>query len=567
MGGSSANRANGPNGLREKDLTLDLVRRVRSLLAPELHIILTRDEDRNLSLIRRAGIARDNDAALFLSLHFDGASDPRVDRTQAWVARNAPAATRRFAGLVANEVARAAGIAAALPAQRDLGVLLPQRLGSHTEACLIEIACLTNPAQAARLERDSYRQELAAALANAVRMQLNESAASALQSPAGVIDEALDNQQAMIYSPKAPRDSVKEIEDKRADDRAVWSYCPKGFQIDEPEALVYFHGNDNYVTASLSGGVIKPRPPSWAPKSLGKLNAGIVYGFDKTDGLLHQPIELLPEVGVGRTGKFWADEPAGKLVNAAALGDMIDNCLDRLSKLSKPSGSAKYLSKKIQTSDLKRLFVMGHSGGTVPLNKAASNTVVLNVVSDLVPFDRSFSEKTDPYFDFCKHWDAKGRLGNGEKSSRFISFYGPPSPDMGPMGSAAAKTGSTLFHKLITPVAKAGLGFTANMEPVRVPQRPGKDGSIPAISWPGTDVIYIDHHTDNPAVWKKDPSDPAGKKLILVKAEKPPSATNLDGIRDALKSNYKALFIFTNVAHDLIPLAFMPLILEYKRNP
>src|SRR3954453_21189120 len=93
VGGSSPSRATGPNGLREKDLTLDLARRVRWLLSPQLRVVLTRDDDRNLSLTRRAGIARENDATVFLSLHFDGAPDPFTDRTQAWVARNAPAAT------------------------------------------------------------------------------------------------------------------------------------------------------------------------------------------------------------------------------------------------------------------------------------------------------------------------------------------------------------------------------------------------------------------------------------------------------------------------------------------
>jgi len=110
-GGSSPNRATGPNGLREKDLTLDLARRMRALLAPGLRVILTRDEDRNLTLSERARIARDSEAELFLSLHFDGAGDPDRDGTQPWIARSAPA---RVTG------ARARGAL-----ERDLGVLLP----------------------------------------------------------------------------------------------------------------------------------------------------------------------------------------------------------------------------------------------------------------------------------------------------------------------------------------------------------------------------------------------------------------------------------------------------------
>src|SRR5206468_664991 len=49
-GGSSPNNATGPNGLLEKDLTLDLGRRVSALLAPRATVILTRTTDVNLSL-------------------------------------------------------------------------------------------------------------------------------------------------------------------------------------------------------------------------------------------------------------------------------------------------------------------------------------------------------------------------------------------------------------------------------------------------------------------------------------------------------------------------------------
>jgi N-acetylmuramoyl-L-alanine amidase len=550
VGGSSSTRALGPNGLREKDLTLDLARRVRSLLSPPVHVVLTRDDDRNMSLSRRANVARENDAAVFLSLHFDGSRDSLADRTQAWIARDAPAATRRFAESVTTAVARVAGIAATPPAQRNLGVLLPERHGANTHACLIEIAYLTNTSQASRLERDSYRQDLASAIATAVKVHLGESPAGALQSPA-VIDEALDNKQAMIYSPKAPREDVDQSRDIRADERAIWTYCPKGFNINEPEVLVFFHGHRQFVAATLVDGAIKPRKPTWAPKALTKPNAGVNYGFDKTDGLLHQPIEMLPEVGVGVTGdpNTWCVEPAGKMVNKSALGEMIDNCLDRLSRLDKPSGRVKYLSKKVQTKDLKRLFLMGHSGGSNPLSASASSNVARSLVTDLVAFDATFAENITPYFDFCKHWNDKGLLGNGERSSRFITVYGSGTPNMGPTGGRKGSTGDTLLHRLTKPEKAGGLGLTSDPDPILVGPEAKKSGTTPAIVWPTTEVIYINHKTDS-----KD-------------RDQPPSSANLDGIRQALKKNYKAVFIFTNVGHEGIPLVFTPLILEYTRNP
>jgi len=548
VGGSSPTRAVGPNGLREKDVTLDLARRVRSLLSPQLRVVLTRDEDRNLSLTRRAGIARENGAEVFLSLHFDGAPDPLIDRTQPWIARNASASTRRFAESVAAAVARAAGIAPAPPTERNLGVLVPERHGPNTKACLLEIAYLTNRSQASRLERDSYRQDLASAIAGAVQAHLGESTAGALDTP--VVDEAFDNKRAMLYPKKAPL-NVDDSKDIPAEDRAVWTYCPTGFNIDAPEVLVFFHGNHHYVGAKLVGGAIKSKPPSWAPP-VSDDNSGIIYGFDKVDGLLHQPIELLPEVGVPNLSSkvHWSVPNAGRLVNKDGLGELIDECLDRLSKLAKPSGRVKYLSKNIKTKDLKRLFMMAHSGGMVPLAACARSNAVFSVPTDLVEFDSTFGkEDVTPYFDFCKTWDGKGLLGNGEKSSRFMTFYGSGTPYMGPPGKKLERGGDTLLHTLTATVKSGGLGFTCNTEPILVPPAAKKGSPPPVIDWPDKDVIYIKHQTDN-----KD-------------EDKPPSSANLDGIREALKRKYKAVFVYTNVGHEGIPLTFMPLILEYKRNP
>jgi N-acetylmuramoyl-L-alanine amidase len=60
----------GPTGLREKDLVLDVTRRVaRRLSAAGLRVVLTRRDDRFLSLEQRTAVANDARADLFLSIH------------------------------------------------------------------------------------------------------------------------------------------------------------------------------------------------------------------------------------------------------------------------------------------------------------------------------------------------------------------------------------------------------------------------------------------------------------------------------------------------------------------
>ena len=188
-GASSPNNAVGPNGLLEKDLTLDLARRVRVLLAGSATVILTRDAAINLSLSERAGQSRRNEADLFVSLHLNGAAPPDIDATESWVARKANARSRRFAHRIVDRLAGITGAPNRGVRERDLGVLVPERHPFGSGACLIELAYLSNAAQARRLERDDYRDELARGIAESIREDL-EAGSSAAAFTLGMGDGA-----------------------------------------------------------------------------------------------------------------------------------------------------------------------------------------------------------------------------------------------------------------------------------------------------------------------------------------------------------------------------------------
>src|SRR6218665_3104528 len=126
-GGSSPNNATGPNGLLEKDLTLDIAQRVKPLLADVAEVSLTRERDVNLGLADRAKAARDRHAALFLSVHLNGWNDASVDGTETWVARQANARSRDFAAKLLAKLAQTTKVANRGVKQSDFGVLLPDR--------------------------------------------------------------------------------------------------------------------------------------------------------------------------------------------------------------------------------------------------------------------------------------------------------------------------------------------------------------------------------------------------------------------------------------------------------
>jgi len=168
VGGSSPNNASGPNGLLEKNLTLEVAQRTASALAGHAQVMLTRNTDTNLSLADRAAVARGNHADFFLSIHFNGFHDSGVDGTEVWAARGAAPESIDFAHAVLRRLVAVTRVPDRGVRRADLGVILPSRLAANTAACLAEIEFLTNPEQARRLEQDAYRQQLAEALATAV---------------------------------------------------------------------------------------------------------------------------------------------------------------------------------------------------------------------------------------------------------------------------------------------------------------------------------------------------------------------------------------------------------------
>ncbi len=70
----------GPTGLREKDLVLDVGKRLKALLEEKLgaEVILTRDDDTFIPLEERTAIANEKGADLFISIHANASRDKRA---------------------------------------------------------------------------------------------------------------------------------------------------------------------------------------------------------------------------------------------------------------------------------------------------------------------------------------------------------------------------------------------------------------------------------------------------------------------------------------------------------
>jgi N-acetylmuramoyl-L-alanine amidase len=192
----------GPNGLLEKELVLDVSRRLGKLLASRLgaQVVFTRHDDTFIPLETRTSIANQEQADLFVSVHANSSHDPDARGVETYylnftsspealeVAARENAASdksihelqdlvkkialkekieesREFASDV--QGALHTGVATKNPGERDRGVKKAPfvvLIGANMPSILAEISFLSNPGDERRLRTPAYRQRIAESL-------------------------------------------------------------------------------------------------------------------------------------------------------------------------------------------------------------------------------------------------------------------------------------------------------------------------------------------------------------------------------------------------------------------
>jgi N-acetylmuramoyl-L-alanine amidase len=208
--GGEDSGAVGKNGLIEKVVTLDLAQRLKKLLDHEksFSVILTRDKDELVPLERRAEIANQNHADMFISIHAN-ASKKRSARgfetyflspsanEEARIAAALENSSLRFEqtsdsnrdlpdinfilmDLVQNEfLTESSDFASIIRRHFKRELNLPDRgvnqagfmvlNKAYMPAVLVETAFISNPEDEALLKKDSFRQRVAQALFESIK--------------------------------------------------------------------------------------------------------------------------------------------------------------------------------------------------------------------------------------------------------------------------------------------------------------------------------------------------------------------------------------------------------------
>ena len=211
--GGIENGAIGPGGLQEKEVSLDLAKRLRELLQSDssLSVVLTREDDRLVGLDERTAIANYNRAVLFLSIHVNASARTGAEGAETYFvasestdneARTLAALENGASGvgddtfvtrdgqqrnlelvlwdLAQNQyMAESSVLAENMQIQlnratgtRDRGVRqAPFRvlMGATMPAVLVEVGFISNPDEESKLRSPGHRDKIAQAMASAVR--------------------------------------------------------------------------------------------------------------------------------------------------------------------------------------------------------------------------------------------------------------------------------------------------------------------------------------------------------------------------------------------------------------
>lgn len=147
----------------EKDMTLDVARRLRSVLAASgYRVVMTRDSDVFVPLGTRTAIANSNRNAIFVSVHFNSATRRSASGIETYFYNRESLA---LASAIHHYVA--GGAPSENRGVRRRGYFVLRR--TNMPSVLVECGFLTNPTEAGYAQNASYRQKLAEEIAAGVR--------------------------------------------------------------------------------------------------------------------------------------------------------------------------------------------------------------------------------------------------------------------------------------------------------------------------------------------------------------------------------------------------------------
>jgi N-acetylmuramoyl-L-alanine amidase len=302
--GGKDNGAHSANGLKEKDITLSIAKKIAALNSNDhIQILLCRDYDQSISVRDRVHFAKNHDADLFVSIHVNAAVNEQLNGFSVSIDRNSTGRNQLLASAIINELKATYKTDNEIEVRnRGLGLFIVD--SNSCPAALIQCGYLSNSNDAAFISNDANQEKVAKNILSAINKY-----ASSLNSDMTVANETLqsgknDTIRSMYYKGK----TVKNIE--------IQSSSKKIKETAPDIKVTYEDGSTEMISkmeADKHGIVLPPPPPPGLPASYFKSKALFVINgktstSQRAEELNPKSIESISILKGDKTAKKYGDK-------------------------------------------------------------------------------------------------------------------------------------------------------------------------------------------------------------------------------------------------------------------
>ncbi|NSW90652.1 MAG: N-acetylmuramoyl-L-alanine amidase [Firmicutes bacterium] len=163
-------------GIKEKNLNLDIARKLQALLKAEgITVYMTRSDDSYVGLSQRSALANRVNVDMLISIHNNAYKNSSVTGTMTLYypysgVNKDGLSSKTLASIVQNEMSKLLG-------SRNIGIVPRSDLtvlrASRVPAVIVEVGYMSNYNELSKLKSDSYRQKAAEAIKKAILKALN----------------------------------------------------------------------------------------------------------------------------------------------------------------------------------------------------------------------------------------------------------------------------------------------------------------------------------------------------------------------------------------------------------
>jgi N-acetylmuramoyl-L-alanine amidase len=321
--GGLDNGAVSADGVKEKDITLSIAKKIADLNSNrDIKILLSRNDNQLISVKDRVLFSKENDADLFISLHVNGSDDKQLNGFSVLIDKENSAKNMLLGSALINELKKSYQTAEKIGV-REKGVWVLDH--NVCPAALIECGFLSNSNDKAFITNKDNQEKVAKNILNAINVY-----ASSKKNDVSKSEVFTDNSSVLKDTIPSMQYNGKEIKNISVQSKS------KNIKVTEPVIKVtYEDGSTEMISKKESerrGLVLPPPPPPGLPPAYFKSNALFVINdkistSKKTKELDPESIESINILKDKEATDKYGDKGKNGVVEIVTKFDIPENVL------------------------------------------------------------------------------------------------------------------------------------------------------------------------------------------------------------------------------------------------